>query len=569
MSECLFLQSSCAGRRLRVAVLLDNSSLIGPFAAILRQLQTCNFADPVLVLADDQDSGTAEECGGRNALLGTSPAPRTAAPLLYSRYLAWDKARHASAALSFVPENYDNLLQDIARVEGRFLDGSDAALDITIQRRISEAQLDVILNLSRRTPRPALAQLARCGLWSCQFGTPERWGDFATFWAVSQDEPLSSAFLMAQTGPAHPNIALAECRVATQLGTSHVVNLHSICLSIDTLMIWKLRQLYEQGWQVLRDTPARAAKTHAPAVAQAPENLQMAGFLARKFTRALRHRLHPDRRVRRWQIGIRKASTQAPWQGDWDDFRWITPAAGHFYADPHLFEHAGRLWLFMEDYPYRLGHGIISCCELREDGTLGPVVPVLHRPYHLSFPYVFKREDEIYLLPETARSGRVELYRAVDFPRRWKLHRVLLDIPAHDTVLHVGEDGTHYFFTGIRQSVDSNEHQFLFTASSLQDPLQPHPRSPVSLDARYSRNAGPLLQFDGKLIRVSQDSTIRYGRQLRFSEVEALTPDDFREREVGQRAPAWGPEFIGTHSYCRLGGWEVMDALRLALPENP
>ena len=34
MSECLFLQSSCAGRRLRVAVLLDNSSLIGPFAAI-------------------------------------------------------------------------------------------------------------------------------------------------------------------------------------------------------------------------------------------------------------------------------------------------------------------------------------------------------------------------------------------------------------------------------------------------------------------------------------------------------------------------------------------------------
>ena len=45
--------------------------------------------------------------------------------------------------------------------------------------------------------------------------------------------------------------------------------------------------------------------------------------------------------------------------------------------------------------------------------------PVLEEPHHLSYPQVFARDGEIWMLPEGSGSGKLTLYRASAFPDRW------------------------------------------------------------------------------------------------------------------------------------------------------
>ena len=65
--------------------------------------------------------------------------------------------------------------------------------------------------------------------------------------------------------------------------------------------------------------------------------------------------------------------------------------------------------------------------ELGPEGPRGDPQTALEREYHLSYPFVFEWEDDVYLIPESTASKRVELYRAESFPDRWSLAGVLLE----------------------------------------------------------------------------------------------------------------------------------------------
>ena len=99
-------------------------------------------------------------------------------------------------------------------------------------------------------------------------------------------------------------------------------------------------------------------------------------------------------------------------------FRIIHPPKNRFYADPFLFEKNGRHFLFFEDYSYSSRKGVISCLELNDEHGSDQPVTVLERRYHLSYPFVFECDGEIYMLPETGENNCVELYRAPEFPFR-------------------------------------------------------------------------------------------------------------------------------------------------------
>ena len=104
----------------------------------------------------------------------------------------------------------------------------------------------------------------------------------------------------------------------------------------------------------------------------------------------------------------------------------ILPDDGkRFYADPFLFVHNGQEWLFVEEYDYRTKKGIISCSPiLKGSKKIDVPTPVLARPYHLSYPFVFRHRGEIYLIPETGSNSSVELYQARSFPLDWTLAKI-------------------------------------------------------------------------------------------------------------------------------------------------
>ena len=79
-----------------------------------------------------------------------------------------------------------------------------------------------------------------------------------------------------------------------------------------------------------------------------------------------------------------------------------------FYADPFLFQSGERNYCFVEEYDYDNKKGHISVIEITPKGYT-PLGKVLEEDFHLSFPFVFQYEDQIFMCPETQDVGQIRL----------------------------------------------------------------------------------------------------------------------------------------------------------------
>ena len=91
-----------------------------------------------------------------------------------------------------------------------------------------------------------------------------------------------------------------------------------------------------------------------------------------------------------------------------------------FVADPFLIKHDNTWYVFYEILPECNRKGVIGY-SYSKDGvnwTYGQVV--LKTDYHLSYPYIFKANDRIYMIPEGGAGKKILLYEAESFPNKWR-----------------------------------------------------------------------------------------------------------------------------------------------------
>jgi hypothetical protein len=208
------------------------------------------------------------------------------------------------------------------------------------------------------------------------------------------------------------------------------------------------------------------------------------------------------------------------------------------------------------------GRGVISVLEPHPDGSWSQPRPVLQRDHHLSYPFVFDLEGTAYMLPETGDTGRIELYRAVDFPDRWERDRVLIEgVTAFDATLHV-ENGLFWLFANVAESPGDTGELRLYWSRALDGDWRPHPANPITRDAAGARPAGRLFQRAGALIRPGQDCSRRYGEAVVLHRVDVLSTTEYRETRVGRIEADWMPGIEATHTYTFDSGYECLDAYR-------
>ena len=250
----------------------------------------------------------------------------------------------------------------------------------------------------------------------------------------------------------------------------------------------------------------------------------------------------------------------------------IYPPDLAFWADPFCWFRDGRLFVFFEDYPYAKGSAHISAIEL--DDRARPVseaMPVLEEPYHLSYPFLFELDGELYMVPEKSGTKRVDLYRCVDFPSRWEFVKTLIEGATLSDSTLFEYDGRWWLFCAARRGrVRANESLYAFYAGNpLRDKWIPHRKNPLLRDFSRGRPAGRVFRnSDGRLLRPSQDCVRRYGYGLNLNEILVLSPTHYEERLIwhltGEQAGAWR----GLHHLDWHLGVVVMDAQRL-IPSHP
>jgi hypothetical protein len=227
------------------------------------------------------------------------------------------------------------------------------------------------------------------------------------------------------------------------------------------------------------------------------------------------------------------------------------PSMHNLMADPFLFEHAGALYVFYEAQGSRDEPAWIEVGRLdgEEFARLGEA---LRCPYHLSFPFVFAHEGDVFMIPETHQTNRLEIWRATRFPFEWELHATALEgqSPADSVLLR--QDARWWLFTNLSRTERFSTHMNALYLFEVDGPemrqITPHRLNPIVIGSNVARNGGSILSFDGVLYRPSQiNARGVYGYGLNLMRIDVLDPENYHETLVRRITPQDIPGVHGVH----------------------
>lgn len=238
----------------------------------------------------------------------------------------------------------------------------------------------------------------------------------------------------------------------------------------------------------------------------------------------------------------------------------LTP--GTYAADPFLIERNGTVFCYYEELVYQTGLGRIAVARLTENGAerLGTA---LETNYHLSFPNVFEAGGELYMMPETLRAERLEIWRCTDFPLGWTRHASGPEgLLLADPVL-VDLDGSWWLFGNTCHDGfgDFSSELCLYQVDGpdLQE-IVPHPLNPIVVGSDVARGGGRVFKKDGRLFRTSQDNSRQhYGYGLNVMEISDLSATTYAENRVLHVKPEQIAGAIGCHHADSTAGRWVID----------
>lgn len=423
--------------------------------------------------------------------------------------------------------------------------------------------LDVVLALVPVAAEPGEPELARYGVWSYRHGSRGATNGAAGVDEVLEGSPVTPAALCVTARGATREVCSAWVRTEKR----SVNRNRAACYRKAVALFGRtLRDVHERGAAAL-EGPTLALSAIAAAPPTTPprnaETLRALSRMARGYTsRRLRHRDAPGDWFVAYHIANRRDADIV--RSDFERFTQLHAPPGRFWADPFPVVRDGRYYVFVEDYVHATRKGHIGVLDVTPGAESRDAVPVLDRPCHLSYPFVFRWRGEDFMMPESVHDSGVDLYRATRFPYEWEHHARLLDgVRAVDATL-CEADGRWWMFTNIAQRdatawPEWNEELHLFHAPTPLGPWTPHRRNPVKCDVRSSRPAGMLFRRGDALYRPSQDCSERYGGAITVSRVERLDDEAFREVEVARIEPRWSPELVGTHTLNHADGLTVID----------
>ncbi|MDR0644669.1 MAG: hypothetical protein LBG05_07150 [Treponema sp.] len=226
----------------------------------------------------------------------------------------------------------------------------------------------------------------------------------------------------------------------------------------------------------------------------------------------------------------------------------IIPPRDFQWADPFIVEWEGKTYIFVEQQ-YKHENGTLGFIELFTDLSHSAFVPILEKFYHLSFPNIFRYENEWYMIPESHENRTIDLYKAKDFPATWEFETTLMrDIDAVDSIVFF-HNTKWWIFTSVKRK-SFNDNLCLFYADAFPtDKWTPHLCNPVCADVTNSRMAGAIFCDDsGKIYRAAQNCLKDYGKETNINEIIELTETSYKERIVKTIFPEKEMNVVCTHT---------------------
>ena len=431
--------------------------------------------------------------------------------------------------------------------------------------RIQARDIDVLIRLGFRILRGDILRAARYGVWSYHHGDNMSYrGGPHGYWEVMESSPETGSMLQILSEDLDNGRVLYRSFSAT-----HPMSLEDNRSNVQWKALHfiprKLKELYEQGEG---DFFARVEEENAHPIFYdrrlytAPTNVERCILLWKKLLEKCKRKWRDTLYRKQWFLlfDIGEDISTSLWR-----FKYLMPPKDRDWADPFIVSRAHNYYIFIEEYPYATRKGHISVIVMSREGTFAPPVPVLKASYHLSYPFVFMFENEIYMIPESRMNRTIDLYKCVAFPYKWQFEKTLMkDCGAADTTLCQWQSKWWMFVnqSETREASSSDELFLYYSDTPLSNNWTPHPRNPIVSDTKSARPAGRLFVRKGRLYRPSQNCSGHYGRGLNISEITRLTETEYEEKIVSRVEPKWDRNVISTHTLNYEAGLTIVDGQR-------
>jgi hypothetical protein len=233
----------------------------------------------------------------------------------------------------------------------------------------------------------------------------------------------------------------------------------------------------------------------------------------------------------------------------------VTDRAAAIVADPFLVRAENCWYMFFEVLDRTTKRGEIAVAT-SDDGTTWKYRQiVLSEKFHLSYPFVFEWDGACYMVPETHQARSIRLYRAEEFPYRWRHIETLMTGERFADSTLVRHADRWWLFTETSPEMRHDTLR-LYSSDDLRGPWVEHPRSPiVQSDPHGARPGGAVVQTPDGLIRFAQDCAPRYGLGVRAFRITTLTASEYREEPVADHAL-----YAGTGQGWNAAGMHHVDA---------
>lgn len=421
--------------------------------------------------------------------------------------------------------------------------------------KIRSADLDLLIRAGSGILKGEILEVCPNGIISFHHGDNNlNRGTPAGFWEVYQENPRTGFVIQ---------------RLREELDGGDVLYKGSIATSwVYTLNLMKLYEIsYPFLHRVIDDitseNPTLRPQEKVPygfILFKNPTTIQTINYIAKTTMIFLRKLIRKTCfRGYRWNVAYQFVD-------NWNDITlWrsakIQNTKNHFLADPFLISRNKSHYCFMEEYDYKSKRGVICVYEINKNITKN-LGHALVEDFHLSYPYLFEYEQQLFMCPETAEKHEIRLYKCEDFPLRWRFYKTIMrNVSAADSMIF-SQTGQWWLFTNMdKSSIGDHGSQLhiFYSSNPLSDNWSPLKDNPVIFDPRYARNGG-LIQDNTGTYRVFQKQGFDlYGAGFGVAKIEMLNKRSYKEKTLFDVKPEFFAKIQGTHTFNYCDGLAVFD----------
>lgn len=262
-----------------------------------------------------------------------------------------------------------------------------------------------------------------------------------------------------------------------------------------------------------------------------------------------------------WNIGFVEEDIRDVLNADHLNIHWLHhPYRDRWFADPFFLSvDESHIVLLAEEFCYASQKGRIAKLVIKRDGyVLEEMKIILELPSHLSFPFILRKGDTIFMIPESSKSGQTTVYTYNEKTDEVKEVSVLCHLPLTDAILVKMPDDRHYILS-TKEPTQNKNHLQVYSVDTDNWKMDEQPIQDISFESNIARNAGDVFTYDGTLYRPAQDCNKGYGHGVVIQQMN-YADGQFSLKDVRTYSSDI-PEFdMGYHTLNRMNGLIVIDA---------